>query len=345
MMPDPADVTILIADDLVENVRYLERVLALDGYTNVITTQDSRRVLPLVTAHQPDLILLDLRMPYLDGYAVLNQVRAALPPDAYLPILVLTADVTAEAKRLALAAGATDYLSKPFDPTEVLLRIRNLLETSALYGELRTQNGRLEAQVWARTRELELAQRELVERLAIAAKYRDDDTSEHAHRMGESCAWTARALGWSDRDIALIRQAAPLHDLGKIGVPDSILHKRTPLSDEERTTLQRHTVIGAAILTGAQSAVLQMAGTIALAHHEHWDGSGYPQGLTGAAIPQAARIVAVADRYDRLTHRAYGRPPRSPEMALAELQREAGRRLDPTIVAAFLAGLAAAAAA
>lgn len=328
---------ILIVDDQENNVRILERMLRRAGYDQLFTTTDPRQALPLFLEHQPDLLLLDLHMPYLDGFGVLELVGPHVPEGSYLPILVLTADISTEAKQRALSMGAKDFLAKPFDTTEVLLRIKNLLEARFLYLELLQQNDLLELKVQQRTRELEEAQVEILERLALAAEFRDDATQEHTQRVGELSARLARKLGLPDHIVSLIRRAAPLHDLGKIAVPDSILLKLGRLTHEEFEQIKNHTHVGARILSGSRHPLLQLAEQIALTHHEHWDGSGYTPQFHGDDIPLVSRIVAVADVFDALTHaRPYKKAWPLAE-AVAEIRRQAGRQFDPGVVNAFVA--------
>ena len=295
------DAAILVVDDEGSNVLLLKRLLQQAGYTNVRSTTDPRQVLSLYSAAPPDLILLDLHMPHLDGFAVMESLAPQITAGTYLPILVLTADITPEAKRRALAIGAKDFLTKPLDHTEVLLRIRNLLETRHLHRQLQGQNRLLEEKVRERTLELEEARIEILERLAIAAEYRDDATGQHAQRVGQTAALLARGVGLAETQVELIRRAAPLHDIGKIGIPDGILLKPGALTGEEFEIMKAHTIIGARILSGSRFPLLQLAEEIALTHHERWDGTGYPRGLRGEQIPLSGRIVAVADAFDAMT--------------------------------------------
>ena len=328
--------TILIVDDQEPNVRVLERILERAGYDRVVSTTDSRRAVELFVQHGPDLILLDLHMPYLDGFGVLEQLSPCIPENTYLPVLVLTADITSASKRRALSMGAKDFLAKPFDSVEVLLRIRNLLETRFLYLELQDQNAHLEDKVRERTEQLEHAQVEILERLALAAEFRDDATHEHTRRVGELAARLARHLGFPERDVELIRLAAPLHDVGKIAVPDSILLKLENLSDGDFEVVKAHTSIGARILAGSHHPLLQLAEQIALTHHERWDGQGYPPGVSGEDIPLVSRIVAVADVFDALTHERPYKHAWSVVEAVGEIKRERGRQFDPRVVDAFV---------
>lgn len=326
---------ILIVDDQEANVRLLERILQHAGYTNLQSTTSARQVLPLYNNTPPDLILLDLRMPHLDGFGVMRQLEPQILPGTYLPILVLTADITAEAKQQALGNGAKDFLTKPFDPTEVLLRIRNLLETRFLHLQLQNQNQILEVKVRERTRELEEARIEILERLARAAEYRDDDTGQHTQRVGRTSALLARTLGLPDAQVELIRRAAPLHDVGKIGIPDRILLKPEKLGPAEFEVMKTHTTIGAAILSGSRFPLLQLAEKIALTHHERWDGGGFPQGLRGEEIPIEARIVAVADAFDAMIFDRPYRKALSTEEAWEILWDGAGTQWDEHVVEAL----------
>ena len=330
------DNRILIVDDQPPNVVLLERLLSQGGYTQIASTTDPREVTRLYREFEPDLILLDLNMPHLDGFAVMQELAPLIPPGQYMPILVLTADATADAKRRALSAGARDFLTKPLDHIEVLLRIRNLLETRLLHVQLANQNQILDERVRLRTRELEAARVEILERLAVAAEYRDDDTGKHTARVGFVSARIAAAMDRPASEVELIRRAAPLHDVGKIGVPDAILLKPGKLTPEEWAVMKKHSSIGAGILGGSTATVLQMAEEIAASHHERWEGSGYPRGLAGAQIPLASRIVAVADVLDATTHARPYKAAWPLEDALAEIQAQAGRHFDPDVVEVFL---------
>ena len=327
---------LLLVDDEASNVRLLERILQRAGYSHVRGTVDSRDAERLVDEFRPDLILLDLHMPNMDGFAVLKQLAPRVMGPGYIPVLMLTGDATPEAKRGALSLGAKDFVAKPFDASEVLLRIRNLLETRMLYSALEEDNGALQTLVRARTEDLDNSQIEIVERLAKAAEIRDDDTGRHTHRVARQSALIAEALGAGDRFVELIRRAAPLHDVGKIGIPDSILLKAGRLTEAEMEIVKSHTVIGAKILSGGHSELVKMAERIALSHHERWNGTGYPQGLRGEEIPLEARIVGLADVLDALTHRRPYRPASPIDEALADLVKERGHHFDPALVDALM---------
>lgn len=326
---------ILIVDDQEPNVLLLERLLADCGFTNVVSTTDSANVIALCAREDPDIVLLDLQMPPPDGFEVMSRLAERMDAPARLPILVLTADASQQTKQRALSSGASDFVSKPFDVTEVFLRIRNLLTMRHLQTQLQHQNTSLEERVAKRTHELEQARLEILQRLALAAEYRDDATYEHTERVAHTAAAVTERLGLSETDIELMRLAAPLHDIGKLGVPDAILLKRGKLTDAEFEVMRTHTTVGASILAGSTSDVLELAERIALTHHEWWDGSGYPNGLRGNLIPQCGRIVALADVFDALTHTRPYKPAWPVERAIEEVHRLREKQFDPEVVDAF----------
>ncbi len=326
---------IMIVDDEDANVILLRHILEHDGFTNLETLSDPRQVLPRFLEKTPDLILLDLRMPHLTGFEVMDQLRPYIGETQFLPIVILTADVTSKAKTGALEKGAADFLTKPIDYREVLLRVRNLLHTHFLQFRVAEQNMVLEDRVRERTHDLQISQLETLERLALASEYRDDDTGQHVQRVSNNCAILARALGWDDEPIELLRKAAPLHDVGKIGIPDEVLLKPGKLTAEEWNLMKNHTRIGARILSGSRFPLLQMAESIALGHHEKWNGSGYPANIANVDIPIESRIVAVADVFDALTHERPYKRAWPVEEAVQEIQSQAGRHFDPDVVEAF----------
>jgi putative two-component system response regulator len=327
---------ILIVDDQEQNVKLLSRILEKSGYEQVISTTNSSEALALYTQLNPDLVVLDVHMSGKDGFAVLEEIVAHGGPDK-VPVLMVTADDSAEVKRRALALGAKDFVGKPFDSAEVLLRIRNLLETHFLYQKLRSQNSELELKVAERTKELEQSQLEVLERLAAAVEFRDDDTGNHTKRVAMVSAMLAEAIGLDATTVELIRRAAPLHDIGKVGIPDHILLKAGPLTAEEFETMKAHTLIGSRMLSKGRSELVRFSQRIARSHHEWWDGSGYPDRVSGQSIPLEARIVAAADFLDALTHERPYRPAWGMDETLAEIQRRAGSHFDPAIAKALLA--------
>jgi putative two-component system response regulator len=325
---------ILVVDDEPSNVLVLRRLLEREGFERIESTSDSREVVKLYVDTRPDLILLDLHMPYVDGLEVLDRL-SEIAESTFLPVLVMTGDLAPEARQQALLRGAKDFVTKPFHADEVVLRIRTLLETRFLYFQVQSQNQILEAKVRERTRDLEAAQNEIIERLARAAEFRDDKTGQHTERVGQMAALLARHLGLSDWQVLLIRRAAPLHDVGKIGIPDAILLKLGKLTIEEFQQVKTHTTIGARILSGSRFSVLRVAEEIAFSHHERWDGNGY-LGLAGDQIPLPGRIVAVADVFDALTQRRPYKEPWPVADAVEEIRRQRGLQFDPAVVDAFL---------
>jgi len=334
MPPNLIGARILIVDDENANIEILQRILTRAGLTQIASTSDSRRAASMYVADRPDLILLDLHMPHMDGLDVMDQLNE-ISAESYLPILILSGDLTPEARRDALSHGAKDFVNKPFQPDELLLRIRTLLETRLLYIQIQGQNQLLEATVRERTRELVEAQIEIIERLAIAAEFRDDNTGQHTQRVGQMSALLARQLGLPDSQVSLIARAAPLHDVGKIGVPDFILMKMGRLTPAEFEIVKQHTVIGARILSGGKFPLLKLAEEIAFSHHERWDGAGYA-GLRGTDVPLAGRIVAVADVFDALTQQRPYKPAWPVAEAIAEIDRQRSQQFDPAVVDAFL---------
>jgi putative two-component system response regulator len=327
------DASILVVDDDADVLRTLGRILQRAGYQRVTVSGDAAAVAALARETRPDLLLLDYHLPDLTGATLLEELRAAAGPHDYLPVLIISGDPTAEVRRRALAAGATDFVTKPFEITEVLLRIQNLLETRYLHRAITAQNQELELRVQQRTTDLNNAHLDVIERLALAAEFRDDDTGQHTSRVGEGTAILASAMGLTDEEIFLLRRAAPLHDVGKIGVPDAVLRKPGPLTDAEWTLMREHTVIGARLLSGGRSRVMQLAQQIARSHHEQWDGNGYPDGLAGGHIPLAGRLVMVADVFDALLADRVYRRAWSVDAVLEYIQEHAGQRFDPQIAA------------
>jgi putative two-component system response regulator len=326
---------ILLVDDEEANIELLRRILAPMGYENLRTTTDPTAVASIVEEEKPDLILLDLMMPGMDGFEVMEKIRDKVPDDVYLPILVLTSDGHRDTRRRALSGGAKDFLTKPLSASEVRLRVRNLLETRFLHRALREQNHFLEERVRERTEDLELARLEILSRLAEAAEYRDDSTGEHTRRVGRMSGAIAAALGLPPSQVKLLRTVAPLHDVGKIGVPDRILLHPSSLSPQDFEVMKTHTLIGGRLLGGSEFPVLETAAEIALSHHERWDGGGYPHGYQGSEIPLSGRIVSVADTYDALRFKRPYKPAWTHQQALAEIEANRGGRYDPEVVDAF----------
>ena len=326
---------ILIVDDQAAVAELLATVLRENGFLGIQQLNDSRLVPPLFADFEPDLVVLDLRMPHVDGLSLMKQLRSQIPEGAYLPFLILTGDLSRQSRQEALTWGAKDFLTKPFNPAEAVLRIYNLLETRFLYLQLEAHNRELDERVKERTRELELAQDEILRHLALASDFRDDLTGLHAQRVGLLASLLAQKIGVPEDEVKLIRGAAPLHDLGKIGIPDHILMKTGKLTPQEFEVVKTHTGIGGKILAGSSFPLMKVAEQIARYHHEHWDGSGY-MGLKGTSIPLPARLTALADTFDVLTHSRPYRPSNSLEETLTEIRKERGRQFDPALVDALL---------
>ena len=322
---------ILVVDDEDCNVVLLERMLEREGFTEVTGVRDSARALAMCREGDYDLLLLDLHMPRPDGFEILAELD--LPESSRAPsVLVLTADTTGAAKQRALSMGARDFVTKPFDAVEVLLRVRNLLHARSLQQRLAEQNHELERRVAVRTEQLGRSRAETIRRLSRAVEYRDPETGDHIERMSGYCALLARKIGL-DAEAMLI--ASPMHDVGKIAVPDRVLLKPGPLSLEERRVMEQHADVGYRLLTGSDSELLELAATIAWTHHERYDASGYPRGLVGEAIPVEGRIAGVADVFDALTSDRVYRPALSLDEAGSEMLRQRGAQFDPDVLDLF----------
>jgi putative two-component system response regulator len=325
---------IVVVDDEETNVRMLTRMLERGGFHTVTGLTDARELPRLLITSPPDLVITDLHMPDVDGFGVLDTLTPLINQER-LPVLVVTGDSSRDARQQALTRGAKDFVTKPFDMVEVLLRVRNLLESRMLFQDLRKQNRTLLESATGRKRELESTRIEMIERLALAAEYRDEETSEHNQRVGLLSSRLAEAIGWTSEDAGLLRRAAALHDIGKIGIPDALLRKPGALTEGEVRVMRTHTSIGARILGGSQVPLLQLAETVAMSHHERWDGTGYPRALQGTEIPVAGRIVAVADAFDAITNSRPYRPARPVTVALRVLREQCNRHFEGDLVDAL----------
>jgi len=326
---------ILVVDDEPANVKLLERALRTFGYHNHLATTDPRAVLDLFQHHGADLIILDLNMPYLDGFQVMSQLKG-LGRDDLPPILILTAQHDQEHRVRALRDGAHDYVTKPFSVDELLARVRNLLQVQLYQKSMRDRNQWLEERVRERTQALYDTRLQIVRRLGRAAEFRDNETGLHIVRMSKISALLGEAAGMDRGECELLLNASPMHDIGKIGIPDHILLKPGKFEPHEWEIMKTHATIGAEILSGDDSELLTMARDIALTHHEKWDGSGYPNGLGGEDIPLVGRIVALADVFDALTSKRPYKKAWSTEAALAYLNEQRERHFDTRLVDLFL---------
>jgi putative two-component system response regulator len=336
MQFDGKEARILVVDDEPANLKLLSLMLRTEGYKRVELLQDPRGVVASYRQERPDLILLDINMPNLDGYAVMDQLKA-LGDTLAPPIVVLTAQSGDDFLLRALKGGATDFLSKPFNRRELLARVKNILLAHLARRMLLNQNGVLEQMVQQRTVELRQSRLDIVRRLGRASEFRDNETGQHILRMSHASALLARQVGWDSDACDLMLNASPMHDIGKIGIPDGILLKPGPLTPDERDIMQTHTTIGADILSGSGDELLDMARDIALSHHEKWDGTGYPHQLAGTDIPQAARIVAITDVFDALTSERPYKKAWQVSDAVAFMASKAGEQFDPELWHQFTA--------
>ena len=349
---------IMIVDDEIANVMIAKKLLSTAGYKDFFTTTDSAEVMNLVHLQNPDVLLLDINMPTVDGISILKQIRS-VDRFHYLPVLVLTANGDSSVKLRCLELGATDFLVKPIDPMELAPRVRNALLSKIHQDQLHHHAAQLEETVQQRTRELELSRREAIYSLAKAAELRDNDTGNHVIRVGKYAGVIAKNLGMPDHYVSEIELAAQLHDVGKIAIPDSILLKPGKLEPEEYEIIQSHVKHGRQIIKPFKghdvvlmrshvemgsdllrdgSCMMRLAASIAQTHHERFDGDGYPIGLAGEDIPIEGRITAVADVYDALaSERPYKKAlPR--ERCFEILREGSGGHFDPAVLDAFFRG-------
>ena len=326
MNTQPSRSTVLLVDDVAENIDILNAVLAPHYRTRVAL--DGERALKIcASSSPPDLVLLDIMMPGMDGYQVCAKLKAN-PDTRNIPVIFVTAMGDLEDEQFGLELGAVDYLTKPISPAIVLARVRTHL---ALYDQSRE----LAREVRQRTAELFNTRQQIIRRLGRAAEYRDNETGNHVIRMSHFCRLIAEVVGLGSANIEILFNAAPMHDVGKIGIPDHILLKPGPLTSEEWEIMKSHAQIGADIIGEHSDEMLQAAQMIAQCHHEKWDGSGYPRGLTGEEIPLMARIVALADVFDALTSERPYKKAWDIDRAVAHIESQAGLHFDPQLMAPF----------
>ena len=304
---------LLLVDDEPTNLQVLRHVLQAD-YRLLFAT-DGARALQVAREQRPDLVLLDIMMPNMDGYAVCCALKADAAT-ASIPVIFITALNDSQDETAGFDVGGVDYLTKPVSPPVVRARVRTHLSL-------------------VRMEELRETRLQIVQRLGRAAEYKDNETGMHVIRMSHFSQLLALAAGCSPAWAEDLLNAAPMHDVGKIGIPDAVLRKPGPLDADEWATMRRHPEIGAEIIGEYPSGVLQLAREIALAHHEKWDGSGYPRGLADEAIPLSARIVAIADVFDALTTRRPYKEPWPVQEAMNHIAAQAGKHFDPALVALF----------
>jgi putative two-component system response regulator len=333
---------ILICDDEIHIVKLMETILVPQGY-DVCKAYDGKEALEMADKCQPDLILMDVMMPVLDGFEVTKALKEK-PETQNVPVVIVSAAADKQRRIKAMELGADDFLTKPVDTVELKTRVKSLLKVKAYNDHIRRDKLELEMEVARRTDQLKmafekikLASLEVIFRLSRAAEFRDRGTGDHIKRMSHYAAALARKLGHNHEVVEAILYATPMHDIGKIGIPDSILLKPGRHDPAEWETMRQHTRIGARIVEGSDYGFIKLAGIIALTHHEHWDGGGYPMGLRGSQIPAAGRITAVADVFDAMTtSRPYRQTPIPVEEALAYIREAAGTHFDPEMSKCFL---------
>jgi len=348
---------IMVIDDEAVNIKVIQKYLQQAGYSHVRGITDPTFAIAGIGIEQPDVILLDVMMPRVSGLELLSSIRSN-PAMAHLPVIILTASCDRETKLAVLERGATDFLAKPVDPYELGPRVRNALMVKKYHDSLRNYAGALEDAVRRRTAELEASRRDVIYCLARAAEMRDDDTGHHVLRVGKYAAVIGRAMGLDEPAVEMLEQAAQLHDIGKIGIPDEILLKPgkldpeqyermqkhvglgqkiiEPLSQADWETLKHHVEIGQKVLDNSRSPLLRMAARIALTHHERWNGTGYPLGLAKEDIPLEGRITAVADVFDALSSRRPYKKPFPIDQCFEIIEKERGEHFDPAVVDVFL---------
>lgn len=351
----------MIVDDDPLLIKVVSRLLQNEGYTEFLPVPDSREAMHEINMHSPDLVLLDIQMPHVSGMDIMR-ARQCLTAAQFIPFIILSSSHDASTKRQALELGATEFLNKPVDPSDLKVRVQNALLVKAHQDHLANYALELSRQVELRTAELERSREQIIHCLAKAAEFRDNDTGKHVVRVGMYCSIIAEQLGFDAGFCRRIELAAQLHDVGKIGVPDSVLLNPGKLDEESFLIMQKHCDLGCSIIeplarheieylkqhspdgsltrSDQQSSLLIMAANIAKTHHENWDGSGYPNGLSGNQIPIEGRITAVADVYDALSSVRPYKTAFDREKSIAIILGESARRLDPAVVEAFLARIA-----
>jgi len=318
--------TVLVVDDTPENIDVLVGTLKHDY--NVKAAINGEMALKIVQTTPPDIILLDIMMPGIDGYEVCRRLKEDYTT-RHIPIMFITAKIGVEDEIKGFELGAVDYITKPISPPIVKARVHTHL---ALYD----QNRELDRKVHLKTRQLHETRLQIIQRLGRAAEYKDNETGMHVIRMSHYSRILGHAVGMSEIEVDMLMNAAPMHDVGKIGIPDSILKKTGKLDEDEFEIMKTHCEIGAEIIGNDASELLKMAKVVALTHHEKWNGTGYPRGLAGEDIPRVGRIVAIADVFDALTSKRPYKEAWPVNDAIGFMKSEAGEHFDPHLVELFL---------
>lgn len=326
----------LLVDDSPSSLLHLKHLVEAASDLTCFAYSDPMEALDAARDGGFDIAIVDYAMPGMNGIEMIRRLRA-MPAYAPIPIVMITTSTSLEVRLQALEAGATDFLSKSPDATEITVRLRNMINLSTASRKLNDQASCLERAVESATQALLDREEEMIFRLSLAVEYRDNDTGGHIMRVAHYSRILAEELGLPAVACRSIYLAAPLHDVGKVAIPDSILLKPGRLDPGEFAVVEGHSAIGERILSGSRSELIRLAADIAGAHHERWDGTGYPNGLAGRLIPLAARIVAIADVFDALTTLRPYKPAMSAEDAFTYIQRERGEHFDPVCVDAFLA--------
>ena len=327
---------VVLIDDVTTNLMILRAVVSRVGECEIVSFTDPVKALADVVEAGADLVMVDYHMPGMNGIRFIQSART-IPGCEEIPIVMVTTSDEREVRLAALDAGATDFLTKPIDVAEVTSRVRNMLRLRDSQKKLADKAAWLEAEVRKATSALAQREEEIILRLSRASEHRDTETGFHILRMARYCRLIAESLGLGETECHDIYLAAPMHDVGKIAVNDAILLKPGLLTPAERLSMQEHTTSGYEILAGSDSELIQLAAEIARCHHERWDGTGYPRGLSGTAIPLYARIAAVADVFDALTSERPYKRAWSPDEARAYIRENSGTQFDPDCVTAFLA--------
>lgn len=335
---------ILAVDDEDRNLRLMEAMLLPLGY-DVIMARNGEEALEEIRTNPPDVVLLDIMMPGMNGFEVARRLKTD-PVQRLIPIVMVTSLKDVEDRVKGLEAGADDFLTKPVDAMELRARVASSLKIKAYNDHMMNYQKKLEADIAIRTAQLHLAyikvqnaSLDTIHRLSKAAEYKDEHTGDHIQRMSRYCVAIARRMGLAQKVLDSILYAAPMHDIGKIGIPDRILLKPRRLKPDEWKIMKRHTIIGGQILQGSDVGFIRLAEVIAMTHHERWDGNGYPKGIGGNAIPLVGRITSVADVFDALTSRRPYKEPIDVDESCSIISEGRGIRFDPGVVDAFFSGI------